>query len=573
MYLEKNLEKKWLVKSENKILGPYNFDQIVDLMRKKQITMIDEVRDPETRWLYIRENAEYKNIVEEIRKEIDSKQENTKTYQSISKSYDDPMLKTKTDINNQFTDINLETKDISFVNEELSVPSETVVGARVEKAKVYGVQTDEVVQNKLNIFSNKIILATVAAILLVVGSVSGYIYIQKRNLQKQEEDLALQVKKYKYLGLYQKAVDGFTKLPDATQKKLIPDLLEIFPLLQAAGQVKSEDIKTLSNLSTEQRSNVELIYFWESMQQQNYGQAQEFLVKATTLQPGSLLIKENEALLYLKKGQYLNSFNIFKTIFTAEKNGRYLLGMVLSFYGLSNLERSQFGKDLLSSLDKYTSTYFDYKKELLLAQISLALETNNELLYKISLKQFFNTPCQLSAQFTKPSLLAPNSYLWKDMNEIKAIVQKTLFGDDVILFQLHDYLEQGQLSAATEHLSNNISRVSNFQMREQMNLLLYNSQNRNREVVALEKGNKLDMSSELNHLILALNQIELDENVSIEPHLQFLTSKQQVFFKDWLVLEQLIKKNSTTEIKSFLKEHFITTQNFGPVFIARSLVN
>lgn len=573
MYLEKNLEKKWLVKSENKILGPYNFDQIVDLMRKKQITMIDEVRDPETRWLYIRENAEYKNIVEEIRKEIDSKQENTKTYQSISKSFDDPMLKTKTDINNQFTDINLETKDISFVNEELSIPSETVVGVRVEKAKVYGVQTDEAVQTKLNIFSNKIVLATIAAVVLVVSSVGGYVYIQKRNLQKQEEDLALQVKKYKYLGLYQKAVDAFTKLPDTTQKKLIPDLLEIFPLLDAAGQVKSEDIKTLTNLSTEQRSNVELIYFWESMQQQNYGQAQEFLVKATTLQPGSLLIKENEALLYYKKGQFLNSFNIFKSIFGAEKNGRYLLGMVISFYGLSNLERSQFSKDLLSSLDKYTSTYFDYKKELLLAQISLALETNNELLYKISLKQFFNTPCKLSAHFTKPSLLAPNSYLWKDMNEIKAIVQKPLFGDDVILFQLHDYLEQGQLSAATEHLSNNISRVANFQVREQMNLLLYNSQNRSREVVALEKGNKLDMNSELNHLILALNQIELDENVSVEPHLQFLASKQQVFFRDWLVLEQLIKKNSAAEIKSFLKEHFITTQNFGPVFTAKSLVN
>lgn len=573
MYLEKNLEKKWLVKSENKILGPYNFDQVVDLIRKKQITLIDEVRDPEVRWLYIRENSEFKNIVEEMRKEIDAKQENTKTYQSVSKSFDDPMLKTKTDINSQFTDINLETKDIAIVSEEISAPVETYTESRVEKAKVYGVQTDEAVKTKLNIFSNKIIMATAAAIVLLVSSVGAYVFIQKRNLQKQEEELALQVKKYKYLGLYQKAVDAFTKLPGTSQKKLIPDLLEIFPLLEAAGQVSVEEVKSLTNLSPEQRSNLELIYFWQSMQQQNYGQAQEFLVKATTLQPGSLLIRENEALLYLKKGQFLNSFNAFKTIFGQEKNGRYLLGMVQSFYGLSNLEKSQFGKDLLSSLDKYTSTYFDFKKELLLAQIALALETNNELLYKISLKQFFNTPCQLSAQFTKPILLAPNTYLWKDLNEIKAIVQKPLFGDDVILFQLHDFLEQGQLSAATEHLANNISRVANFLTREQMNLLLYNSQNRSREAMALAKSNKLDMGSELNHLILAMNQIELDENVSIQTHLQFLSSKQQVFYRDWLVLEQLIKKNSASEIKSFLKEHFITTQNFGPIFVARSLVN
>ncbi|MEQ1722337.1 MAG: hypothetical protein ABL930_04120, partial [Pseudobdellovibrio sp.] len=235
MYLEKNLEKKWLVKSENKILGPYNFDQVVDLIRKKQIALIDEVRDTEIRWLYIRENNEFKSIVEEMRKEIDSKQESTKTYQTASKSYDDPMLKTKTDINH-FTDINLEAKEISVVSEELTIQQEVPVEKKVEKAKVYGVDTDEAVKEKINIFSNKIILATAAALVLIASSVGAYVYIQKRNLIKQEEDLALQVKKYKYLGLYQKAVDVFTKLPTANQKKLIPDLLEIFPLLETSGQ-------------------------------------------------------------------------------------------------------------------------------------------------------------------------------------------------------------------------------------------------------------------------------------------------------------------------------------------------
>jgi hypothetical protein len=277
--------------------------------------------------------------------------------------------------------------------------------------------------------------------------------------------------------------------------------------------------------------------------------------------------------LYLKKGQFLSSFNSFKSIFNQEKSVRYLLGMVQSYYGLSSLERSQLGKDLLTSLDKYTSAYFDYKKELLLGQISLALETNNELLYRVSVKQYLNTPCQMSAQFTKPILLAPYSYLWKDLNEVKSVVQKPLLGDDIILFQLHDLLEQGQLSAATEYVSNNISRVANLQNREQMNLLLYNSQNRNREVVALEKANHLDMTSELNNLLLAMNKIEIDENANVASHLEFLASKQQIFYRDWIMLVQLIKKNSTNELKNFTKEHFITTQNFGPVFVARSLIN
>ncbi len=574
MYLEKNSENKWLVKAENKILGPYNFDQIIDLIRRKQISLIDEIRDPETRWLYVRENAEFKNIVEEMRKEIDSRSESTKTYQSVSKSMDDPMQKTKTDVN-LFTDINLETKDISVSNEVLTTPVENYT-PKVEKSKMYGVQTDEVVQQKISVFSTKILAISVAAIVIVLSSFFGYIFIQKRNVVKQEEEWALQIKKYKYLGLYQKAVDVFTKLPAANQKKLIPELLEIYPLLESTGLVSQDDIKSLKSeagLSPDQKANIEIINFWLAMQQQNYGQAQEFLIKATTLQPTSFLIKENEALLYLKKGQFLNSFNIFKTIFNQEKNGRYLLGMVQAFTGLSNLEKSQYNKELLTSLDNYTSVYYDYKKELLLAQIGLAHEMNESVLYKVSKTQFFNTPCQLSSQFTRPSLLALNTYAWKELNEIKAVVHKTLYSDEFVLFQLHDYLEANQLSLASEFVRSNVSRVGSAAIREQMNLLLFNAQKRSKEVVALEKSNQLDMTSELNHLILALNKIEINPELSLSTHLQFLNSRQQIFYKDWIELEQLIKKNALPELKIFIKDHFTTVQNFSPIFVARSLVN
>ena len=56
-------ENKWLVKSDNKIVGPYSFDQIEDFLFKRQISLIDEVRDMNTRWLYIREVPEFKEMV------------------------------------------------------------------------------------------------------------------------------------------------------------------------------------------------------------------------------------------------------------------------------------------------------------------------------------------------------------------------------------------------------------------------------------------------------------------------------------------------------------------------------
>jgi hypothetical protein len=576
MYLEKNSEKKWIVKSENTILGPYSFDQIIDLIRKKQISLIDEIRDTETRWLYVRENAEFKSIVEEMRKEIDARQESTKTYQSQSK-IEDPLQKTKTDIN-QFTDINLETKDIDVVKEILSNSFEMTPPPpkAVEKARVYGVQTDAVVQEKLGLFSNKLMVSSIVAVVLAVSAFFGYVYIQKRNIQRQEEELALQIKKYRFLGLYQKAIEVFSKLPQSNQKKLLPDLLEIYPLLESAGLVNYDMIKSMKvefSLNLEQKANIELINYWQSMKQQNYGEAQEYLVKATALQPASLLIKENEALLQLKKGQSSAAFKQFKNIFNEEKNGRYLLGMVQSFWGLSSSEKNVYNHDLLQSLERYTTVYYDYKKELLLAQITLAQELGNDVLYKVSVKQFLNTPCLLSQKFTKPTLLAPNSYLWKDLSEIKNIVLKSLSGDEVMLFQLHDLLEADQLSAATEYLASNVSKMVDPKNKEEMNLLLFNSQSRSKEVVALEKSNRLDLSLELNHLLLAQNKLDLDPNADIKSHLDYLTDRQQIFYEDWLRLEQLIKKNQIPELRLFVKDHFITTQNFLPVFEAKGLVN
>ena len=576
MRQENRLENKWLIKSENRILGPYNFEQVIDLIRKKQISIIDEIRDPETRWLYVRENGEFKIIVDEMRSEIDARTEGTKTFQSsTSKSTEDTsMQKTKTDLN-QFTDINIEAKEVTVTNEVISTPAAAPV-LKTEKAKVYGVQTDAVIQNKMNIFSSKILVGTVVSVVLLLTSFFGYIYVQKRNVLKQEEELALQIKKFKYLGLYQKAVDVFAKLPTANQKKMVPELLEIYPLLESTGLVGPDDIKSLkadSGLTQEQKANVEIINFLVSMQLQNYGQAQEFLVKATALFPTSLLIKENEALLNLKRGQFSNSFSLFKSLFSQDKNGRFLLGMVQAFYGLSSSEKVPVKKELLSNLEKYTTVYYDYKKELLLAQIALAHDLDETVLFKVSKTQFFNTPCLLSKQFIKPNLLAQNTYAWTELNEIKANVQKILAGDELILFQVHDYLEAGQLSTATEFVSHNISRIANPAIREQINLLLYNAQKRTKELLALEKTNQLDMGSELNHLLLALNKLEKAPNTSVSSHQQFLVSRQQMFYKEWIDLEQLIAKNSVAELKTFVKEHFVTVQNFAPLFVAKNLVN
>lgn len=585
MYLEKNLEKKWIIKSENKILGPYNFEQIVDLLRKKQISIIDEVRDPETRWLYVRENSEFKNVVEEIRKEIDSKQEATKTYQSTvatstntTTNFDDLAQKTKTDIS-PFTDINIEAKDAEIVKEVSTVAVAPLksenTAPKVEKAKMYGVQTDAVVQKKMLDYSSKLKIAGAVAAVLILSTVGGYYYFQKRSVIKQEEENELQVKKFKYLGLTQKAVDIFATLPNTSQKKLMPELLDTYPLLESSGLLTVEDLKNLKSdpsINAEQKAYIELINFMAAMKQQNVSVAQDHLIKASMAQPTMALVIENAALFDLETKAYSEAFKKFQKLINIDSNGRYFLGQFEAYIGLPEQEKAEAGRALLQKIESYTNVHFDYRKELLLAQIYLGAILNDQNLVSNSTKIFFNTPCQMANQFKKPDLLLPSAYQWKGLNDVRDSVSHLLSGDNQILFQVHDLLEQNKLAEAGEFVRNNQTRVGSEAIREQMNLLILNALGKSREILAVRKANKLDMNSALNQFIVAENTLKIDSKRSIQDQLHAF-GREFIFYKEWLELEQLILKNSTDDLRAFLKDHFITVKNFNPVFEARNLVN
>ncbi|MGZ3725383.1 MAG: hypothetical protein ACXWQQ_06270 [Pseudobdellovibrio sp.] len=601
MYLEKNLEKKWLIKSENKILGPYNFDQIIDLLRKKQISVIDEVRDPETRWLYVRENNEFKNIVEEIRKEIDSRQESTKTYQSNAGTYATGVTNSATNAAPAVTEVEevtaqktrtdilvpLDNTNVKASAQEAEVVNETVTPSysspvyesplqRAEKPRIYGLQNDTAVQNKITDYSLKLKIGLAVLVVLVISSVFGYLYIQKRSVVKKEEELVLQVKRLKYLGLYDKAAEAYATLPEPSKTALLPSLLDMYPVLQKSGGVTMDEVKALktnTNLTAEQRANIELIGFWTAVKALNYGQAQEYLTRAIGLQPVSYLLKENDAWLNVKSNQAKKAYDQFKTLYNNEKNGRYLYGMVISYQGLPVNDKNQVGKELLQLLERYTIQFFNLKKELLMAQIYLEKEQGEEANFSISVKQFLNTPVQMANEFTKPSLLIPDVINWKELDYMKDSVLAKVTGDDGILFQMHLLLEGNQLTTATNFLKVNESKVTTPEGKAQLNLLLLNAQSRSKDIMALAQSHTLDAKNELNNFILALNQIKIDPKRNISEYTSKMDPTGFGFYRDWLELAQLIAKNSSTEINAYLKDHFLTIDDFNPVFEARNLVN
>jgi hypothetical protein len=579
MLSEKNSLSKWLVKSENKILGPYTYEQIEDLIRKKQISLIDEVRDSSTRWLYLRENSEFKDIVESIRKELDSLAESTKTYQSFSKTED--IAKTKSDIVAHFTDVEMEVRDITVVKEIIQNQQQDKIQFfqeelnKKEKVKLYGLENDAQIKKNIKKSSNRFLISIFGVFLVLILSTLGFFFVQKFNQQKQEDLWSQQIKKYKFLGLDQKALEIFGHLPPENQKKMIPQVIELLPMLESSGVIQMSEIENLKNnltLNIEQKVNLQLVHFWLAMQVQNFDLGQEFIVKASTLQPSSPLVKENDAIIQIKKGLYQKAMDIYFDLFKTESSGRYLMGLVISWIGLPPADRIKYTNQISQLIEKYSFVYYDYKKELLLAQLLFAKTEKNENLFQMTWKQFINTPCQLSALFKKPLLLAPDVYSWKDLTEVVNLVKPYLNNEESIIFETHHLIESFKISAANQHITQYNSKFKDNLTKQQMNMLIFHFQSRSSNVIALEEAKQLDPLAEINQVILALNKIEHNPNSDIAVHLKYFDENHLSFYSDWITLTQLMRQKAPEPIKAFIRNHFLTVNNFLPALEAKSLV-
>lgn len=63
------VEPSWLIKSSGRILGPFPADKIAELLRTREISVLDEVSDSLRRWQTIQYHSHFKEIVDNMRKQ------------------------------------------------------------------------------------------------------------------------------------------------------------------------------------------------------------------------------------------------------------------------------------------------------------------------------------------------------------------------------------------------------------------------------------------------------------------------------------------------------------------------
>ena len=72
-------EERWLVKSSGRIMGPFTLEELIQHLRARTLSVIDEVRDPATRWSFIREHPLLKDVVRQLRDEDETHHDATQT--------------------------------------------------------------------------------------------------------------------------------------------------------------------------------------------------------------------------------------------------------------------------------------------------------------------------------------------------------------------------------------------------------------------------------------------------------------------------------------------------------------
>ncbi len=576
--------KKWLIKSENKILGPYNFEQVENLIFKKQISLIDEIRDPDTRWLYIRENPEFKNVINDVRAQLDSKNDSTMTQHtnlshSGAKTIDEGGQQTRSQMS-PFTDVDMDVQEAALVNEivdtNINDKQKNDVNEKKQTSRNFIYYNDANAKKSAKSYSKSLIITFSLIILATAGAFGSFYFYTKYSQQKMESDLLVQVKKNQFLGLDQQAVVLFAKLSPIVQKKRLSEVIELFPLLDATGIVQLRDIDELDNstkLSIESRVSLHMVRFWFYMQTQNLTAAQNQVIKAKTLLPNDNLINENEALMNIRKGKYTAALETFLKLYNDNNLGRYVVGAVQCLQGLSQSEKLKYFPIIEKLVDRHIALHFDYRKELLLVQMAFAKMNDNDILFKLSWKQFINTPAQLATLFRKPSLLAPFSYLWKDLSTYKVIVQKGLGSSEDAIFKIHDYLESAQIGAAVDYAEKNNSSIADAGARQQISLLIYFALGKRNEILALEQAQKLEGNSELNHLLLALTDVALDPSANIQRHLDFFKDNNLKFYQQWVELQTLINAKANIGLRAYLRQNFSNDTDFVVANEARGLLD
>jgi len=577
-------DRKWMIKSENKILGPYSYDQIEDLLKKKQISLIDEVRDMDTRWMYIREAEALKAIVDEIREELARVDDHTKTYQTrttqgLTKTgtVTQELLAENTKFEMpSFTNVSVE--DAEYTEEETAQPAAAAVApAKLqpapEKNKVkapaqYVSSADPVVHSQIRERSKLTLMILISILLAVIVIAGGSQFYQNKEKKKQEQQSIASIRKYSLYGLESKVVEIFGNMTPELQRQIIPEIIPMIPKLDSVGFINGS--QTISNLksnpgvSDQRKALLDVVQFIQSLQDQDLKKARESLIRAKDLDPSSELIKENDAILSFYEGKFDNATKTFSDLFQTASKGRWLFGWAVSELSKPTLN-SEVESLLNHEIDRYTANHIDFKKELLLINMLLDKRTNREERFNNDYKSFTAMPLNFRQKFQIPLPIFSGIYSMFTLRPTFEKLKPFLAPAPKMVIETHMKLELGEISAAQTLYSTYNTLLEDPAERANLRLQLDFALKDFSAVIAQEKTLDISKLNTASHYVLLLAKQRAKDSTAtliddgVTKHVNYLRTENNVLglWSQLLIIQDPAKKLSFVQSNSGAGEDFI----------------
>ncbi len=416
-----NADKQWLVKSNDSVLGPYEFDRVVENIFNGDIHLLDEIKGPFERWRPIKDHSLFAAAIEKLK---------ASTYQARGEH-------TMTATLDIHTKTDTPTQTVSVIDQETATETPHIHGEEdnMEPTRVYQppqameapIPPNSAVHRSAQSQKKRFPLVFVFSFLLLVIGGAGYLVYefkqsklieQKISAFDQFTDAGMENLK---VGEYEKALKNFSKAYNISPNDSNL-LIEMSPLaIQFGGQFNQVQTNIESMLAKSRQKTINKIgnnivglsysyrgKFAEALA--NYDEALNF---DNQFMPAQL----NKAYALMKVQKAEQAVSLMRQVVAENKEksvAHFFYIRALLELGLKN-EDDAILSEVLSVADQFAQRHYDFKQEVafLVAIANSKLDSEPENLLK-HVKNFLKIDFELTNLHVHDPLIDFQGFNWLD---------------------------------------------------------------------------------------------------------------------------------------------------------------
>lgn len=563
-------DKIWLVKSSYKVLGPYTHEEVCEHLKSKKISILDEVRSPETRWISARERSEFIDFIKLLKNQENYSdatmtQTSTERHSQLTKTDQIPFKDELTPtpyLSSTQPNVNIQDIDVLSETNRSEVSSSSSL-------KSFGSMSDEKIQKKIQKDSlNFRWLLMIFMGVLVVGY-AGFL-VTKSSMEAREYSRnlneALKLKDQKLysqsLAIYDQVMNQ--KIPDnETQFKMSflnlairggsAELRRLFDVMINSPELGSVRIKEASLARA-------LSYMYDG----DFKRSIVELDKLLTLDLNFTEAKLNQAIASFYDGKFRNAYQTFQA---DESIPDY---KIIRNYGklLSSIELTKSGIPTYPAIENSNSKYLSRSIMLLEAYSSYLKSDFKKMDEQVQL--FLDQPMELSQKFAHPLEI-----FWKFFDpEILNKYCKELagFGGEKTMYitlKSQCIFESENHQRAEEELTNGLLKFPEDQNLKltQVQFLMSRKQNSNANVLLDSISRPSTLKNQLKkEICLRLNDTQCLGNIIGIPTVSFEKNTYDSYF----LANYLLRSNKRTQAYEVTERALELENNFIPLLQLRS---